>query len=70
MKMLSLAFGALLVLCAHSVSSQTDAGYGPLIEQGKTQLQAGNAAEALALGQKGINLSPPHWEAYALAGVH
>jgi hypothetical protein len=68
MKMLVLACGALLILCTYSLSSQTAAGYGPIIEQGKTQLQAGNADQALALGQRGIILSPSRWEAYALAG--
>jgi tetratricopeptide (TPR) repeat protein len=42
--------------------------YETLVQTGKGQLQAGDAGQALASGEKAIKLSPGRWEAYALAG--
>ncbi len=40
-----------------------------LIRQGKEQLQAGRADQALAAGEQAIKLDAKNWEGYALAGV-
>lgn len=42
--------------------------YDALIQQGKAQLQAHHAAQALAAGERAIKLDAKNWEGYALAG--
>ena len=51
-----------------SADAQVGAGYDALIQQGKAQLQTGNAGDALATGQQAIKLDANRWEAYALVG--
>jgi tetratricopeptide (TPR) repeat protein len=42
--------------------------YNGLVQQGKTELQAGSSDQALRSGQVAIKMSANRWEAYALAG--
>jgi tetratricopeptide (TPR) repeat protein len=58
----------LLSLSLAAAHAQPAPAYDTLIQQGKTQLQAGNSAQALATGQQAIQLDTNRWEAYALAG--
>lgn len=65
----ALALVVLFTLAGASAAlAQTAAGYETLIQQGKTQLQAGNAAQALATAEQAIKLDAKNWEGYALAG--
>jgi hypothetical protein len=43
-------------------------GYDALIQQGKSQLQAGSAEQATASGKAAIKMSTERWEGYALVG--
>ena len=43
-------------------------GYDSLIQQGKSQLQAGNAEQAAASGKAATKMSTERWEGYALVG--
>ncbi len=52
--------------CSLAVCGQS--GYEVLIQQGKAQLQAGHADQALASGEQAIKLDAKNWEGYALAG--
>jgi formylglycine-generating enzyme required for sulfatase activity len=49
-------------------SAATPPTYDVLIQQGKTQLQGGNAGLALDSSRGAIKLSATRWEGYALAG--
>jgi type II secretory pathway component HofQ len=49
-------------------NGQPPPGYGALVQQGKTQLQAGSADQALRSGLAAIKMSAGQWEGYALAG--
>jgi Flp pilus assembly protein TadD len=68
----SILICAILGVClgaAHAQLTPTPAPtYDALIQQGKTQLQSGNSAQALTSGQQAIQLDATRWEAYALAG--
>jgi len=61
-----LALGILVSSLAMLCQAQTP--YATLVQQGNTQLQSGNATQALVLGQQAIKLDPSRWEAYALTG--
>ncbi len=54
--------------CVVAAYGQSLSGYEALIQQGKAQLQAGHADEALATGEQAIKLDARNWEGYALAG--
>jgi len=54
--------------CLSAGHAQTGVGYDALVQQGKAQLQAGSAGQALASGEQAIKVDPARWEAYALAG--
>lgn len=61
----------LLLLCWFGVTTsigQATQDYDALIQQGKTQLQAGNNDAAGSMAAAAIKLNPDQWEAYALAG--
>ncbi|HEY6618948.1 MAG TPA: hypothetical protein VIY68_05330 [Steroidobacteraceae bacterium] len=60
-------FLALTIGVAHSAESPAS-GYDALIQQGKSQLQAGSAERAAASGRAAIKMSGERWEGYALAG--
>jgi hypothetical protein len=49
-------------------SAQEKHEYDNLVQEGRVQLQAGNAAVALASAEGAIKLNSERWEAYALAG--
>jgi tetratricopeptide (TPR) repeat protein len=62
--------GLFLLICAlvsHSVA-QTPSSYEAVIQQGKSQLQAGSAEQAAVSGKAAIKLSAERWEGYALVG--
>lgn len=48
--------------------AQSASSYAALIQQGKAQLEAGHADQALASGEQAIKLDAKNWEGYALAG--
>lgn len=48
--------------------AQSPSAYNSVIQQGKMQLQAGHADEALATAEQAIKLDAKNWEGYALAG--
>jgi tetratricopeptide (TPR) repeat protein len=48
--------------------AQANSQYDQLVQIGKSQLQAGNADQALASGEAAVKLDPERWEAHALAG--
>jgi tetratricopeptide (TPR) repeat protein len=50
------------------VSAQSASSYDALIQQGNTQLKAGNADQALSVGQSAEKIDADRWEGYALAG--
>lgn len=52
---------------AHS-TEQAAGGYDAVIQQGKSQLQAGSAEQATASGKAAIKMSTERWEGYALVG--
>lgn len=61
----------LSVVLAASVSrsgAQTSLDYDARVQQGKTELQAGSAEQALKSGQAAIKMSANRWEGYALIG--
>jgi tetratricopeptide (TPR) repeat protein len=58
----------LLVICIVSVQAQNSPDYDALVQQGKTQLQAGSNDLALASANAAIKTNADRWEAYALAG--
>jgi tol-pal system protein YbgF len=58
---------ALTISVAHPAESPAG-GYDALIQQGKSQLQAGSAEQAVAAGKAAIKMSPERWEGYALVG--
>jgi tol-pal system protein YbgF len=60
-------FLALTIGAAHAAESAAG-GYDALIQQGKSQLQAGNAERAAASGKAAIKISTERWEGYALVG--
>jgi tetratricopeptide (TPR) repeat protein len=68
MKMRAVLLFSTLGVCLCMGHAQTGASYDALIQQGKTELQAGNSAQALASGQQAVQLDAARWEAYALAG--
>jgi hypothetical protein len=68
MKMRAVLLFSTLGVCLCMGHAQTGASYDALIQQGKTELQAGNSAQALASGQQAVQLDANRWEAYALAG--
>jgi tetratricopeptide (TPR) repeat protein len=68
MKMREILTIVALELCVTAAFAQTGADYDALIQQGKSQLQAGNTSHALILGEQGIKSDPTRWEAYALSG--
>jgi tetratricopeptide (TPR) repeat protein len=59
---------ACVFLFACLAPAHAQSTYDALIQQGKTQLQVGNSAAALATGQQAIQVDANRWEAYALAG--
>jgi tetratricopeptide (TPR) repeat protein len=59
---------ALLIGCLSTSIAQVTGRYETIVQSGKGQLQAGDAGQALASGEKAIKLNPGRWEAYALAG--
>lgn len=66
-----LALGVLVALCWMSTTicyGQRAESYDALVQQGKTQLQAGNNDGALASANAAIKLDVNRWEAYAVAG--
>jgi hypothetical protein len=58
---------ALTIGAAHAAESPAS-GYDALIQQGKSQLQAGSAEQAAASGKAAIKMSAERWESYALVG--
>ncbi|HEY6618946.1 MAG TPA: hypothetical protein VIY68_05315 [Steroidobacteraceae bacterium] len=60
----------LLVLTSGFVYSGPDAlaDYDSVVQQGKAQLQAGSAEQALTSGRSAIKMIAGRWEGYALAG--
>lgn len=68
MRLKAIAICATLTCCLGAALAQPAPNYDSLVQQGKTQLQAGNSAAALATGQQAIQLDANRWEAYALAG--
>jgi tetratricopeptide (TPR) repeat protein len=60
-------FFALTIGAVHS-AEQATSGYEALIQQGKSQLQAGSAEQAAASGNAAIKMSTERWEGYALVG--
>jgi len=68
MKPRSILICAILGVCLGAAQAQPVPTYDSLIQQGKVQLQAGNSAQALASGQRAVQLDATRWEAYALAG--
>jgi len=50
------------------VFAQTEPSYEALIQQGNTQLKAGNADQALIVGQSAVRIDGDRWEGYALEG--
>jgi tetratricopeptide (TPR) repeat protein len=60
-------FFALTIGAVHS-AEQAASGYEALIQQGKSQLQAGSAEQAAASGKSAIKMNAGRWEGYALAG--
>jgi hypothetical protein len=60
-------FLALAIGVAHAAESP-GSGYDALIQQGKSQLQAGSAERAAASGKAAIKMSGERWEGYALVG--
>lgn len=66
-------FGLLVTALSICLGSATAAGqiatdYEALVQQGRTQLQAGNNDAALASANSAIKLNAERWEAYAVAG--
>lgn len=59
---------AALILFVHSARSQPASQYDALVQNANTQLQAGNAQEALELGRQAVRSDASRWEAYAVAG--
>jgi tetratricopeptide (TPR) repeat protein len=57
-----------LAIGTASFAAASELGYDALIQQGKSQLQAGSAEPALAVGQSAIKIDKDRWEGYALAG--
>jgi len=68
MKPRSILICAILGVCLGAAQAQPAPNYDALIQQGKSQLQAGNSSQALASGRQAIQLDATRWEAYALAG--
>jgi hypothetical protein len=58
----------LLAVPVMALHAQTAANYDALVQQGKTQLQAGSNDAALASANAAIKLDGTRWEAYAVAG--
>src|ERR1700761_4960076 len=63
----ALIFGVCL-LAGIVALAQTTTDYDSLVQDGRTQLQAGNAKAALATARAAIRVDTARWEAYALAG--
>lgn len=61
-----------VVLCCWLLGAtalaQPRPSYDSMVQQGKTQLQAGSNDAALASAMAAIKLSSDRWEAYAVAG--
>jgi tetratricopeptide (TPR) repeat protein len=55
-------------VCSDAQSRAPAPNYEDLIQQGKSQLQAGSAEQALASSKEAIKQSGTRWEGYALAG--
>jgi tetratricopeptide (TPR) repeat protein len=66
--MRSIAISVLLVAYLSVGIAQTNTPYYALVQTGKSQLQAGNAGQALVSGETAIKLNPQRWEAHALVG--
>jgi tetratricopeptide (TPR) repeat protein len=64
----SLLFFLACVLGDSTSFAQTASSYDTLIQQGKLELKAGNADQALRVGQSAEKIEAERWEGYALAG--
>lgn len=58
---------ALIAFTSYS-RAQTISSYDALIQQGNTQLKAGNADQALSVGQSAVKIDADRWEGYTLIG--
>lgn len=58
----------MVALVSWTASAQALATYEELVEQGKTQIQAGNNDIALGTANRAIQSNPNRWEAYSVEG--